>query len=260
MSNTPLSDVRCEWTDGTILKYSLDTGKTSIQCPQYYPKGFLNKNKLTPVFSDDFNGENEFNLSGENSSKYGNFSHENNFNKYTELNYNGNEIEKEFNKNIDNNEVKNKSENKNLAYWEGELSNWSDPGSGIYGPGSGISGPGSPYSPTSTTYCQSVDLIDLNPVPKNLKTYLEISQKIIKIILKEENKINFSYSRTRGKNLLKNKKINDNSDDENDNDNGNSDESNNNNNSFDDYYNKKTGMKDMKKINSSCRIIFIDHL
>ena len=140
------------------------------------------------------------------------------------------------------------------------MSNWSDPGSGIYGPGSGISGPGSPYSPTSTTYCQSVDLIDLNPVPKNLKTYLEISQKIIKIILKEENKINFSYSRTRGKNLQKNKKINDNSDDKNDNDNGNSDESNNNNNSFDDYYNKKTGMKDMKKINSSCRIIFIDHL
>lgn len=53
MSNGPLPDTRCRWTNGLSLRYSLETGRTSIHCPpNVLPHGLFDDYKaLLPSFS-----------------------------------------------------------------------------------------------------------------------------------------------------------------------------------------------------------------
>ena len=53
MSNEPLPDMRCRWTNGLSLRYSLETGRTSIHCPpNVLPHGLYDDYKaLLPYFS-----------------------------------------------------------------------------------------------------------------------------------------------------------------------------------------------------------------
>ena len=48
MSNGPLPDMRCRWTNGLSLRYSLETGRTSIHCPpSVLPHGLFDTYKAS---------------------------------------------------------------------------------------------------------------------------------------------------------------------------------------------------------------------
>ena len=167
MSNTPLPDITCLWSDKTKLKYSLLTGKTSIFCPHV---------RTDSLFCDENSNSKKSFSSSESKNFHGNSKNNN---------YNNND-NNDGNNNNDNNNIKSdrKNENENKVkrdyYWEGDLindrSSLSSPFSSFF----------SSYSPSSTTCSHSLDFVDLNPLPIFLKIYLIIAQKAIKRILKEE--------------------------------------------------------------------------
>ena len=174
MSNKPLPDIVCRWADGTKLNYSLFSGKTSIYCPH--------------VCTDTlFRGES---IDKWNDKK---IKDKNNYNNRNNNNNNNNNSDK------NNNGKKKDKKNEKGFYWEGNLINQK---SIFFSPFSSSSSPNPPssssssssssiQSPSSTTYCQSLDFVDLNPLPIYLKVYIVIAQKAIKKILKEENNLNF---------------------------------------------------------------------
>ena len=170
MSNKPLPDIVCRWADGTKLNYSLFSGKTSIYCPH--------------VCTDTlFRGESIDKWNDKKIKDKNNYNNRNNNNK--DKNNNGKKKDKK---------------NEKGFYWEGNLINQK---SIFFSPFSSSSSPNPPsssssssssssiQSPSSTTYCQSLDFVDLNPLPIYLKVYIVIAQKAIKKILKEENNFNF---------------------------------------------------------------------
>ena len=175
MSNTPLPDIVCLWSDNTKLKYSLLTGKTSIFCPHVRTDSlFCDENSK---FKKSFSSPESKNFHEKNKNSNSNNSNNNN-------NNNNNDKNSDYDKRMGS-DRKNENENKNKIkrgyYWEGDLindrSSLSSPFSSFF----------STYSPSSTTCSHSLDFVDLNPLPIYLKIYLFIAQKAIKRILKEEN-------------------------------------------------------------------------
>ena len=198
MSNTPLPDIVCLWSDKTKLKYSLLTGKTSIFCPHVRTNSlFCDENKKFKK-SFSFSKSTDFHQKNKNDDNYDkDYDNNNNCND-------GNNKKKTECKNKNDNDNKNENENEKGFYWEGDLINERSSLSSPFSPFSSFS---STYSPSSTTHAHSLENIELNPLPISLKIYLIIAQKAIKRILREENEFTcFTSKFTKTtRNVVKNK-------------------------------------------------------
>lgn len=270
MSNTPLPDIRIKWSDGTILKYSLLTGQTSINCPHIESADLFDVDRvISKRIENGKHGENGKN--GENSEKNGENYGENGVNGASdgEIGKRGSDTDSDDNVEGPNG-TDNKTDTKNIRkigqskncgyYWEGDLVGGLSPN-----PGSPHFPSNSPYSPSSTAYSKSISLeiLELNPLPVILKVYLEIAQKAIKRCLQEENdmgKQNSKYTKKYNK-ISYNDKINSDNDRNKKNQlNGNVivDNINENKIKLDANLSKLDG--NLSKIDTPCPTVYIDHL